>query len=83
MQWRSRQARIEAQQCLDKDKRRALLKKSEETLKRCLALDSSDARTYVVLGKTLMQQRRYDEARKLYSEGTDATGVEFVRTWLL
>ena len=59
---------------MDKEQRRQLLRQSEETLRRCLALDPSDARTYVVLGKTFMQQKRYDEARKLYTEGTDATG---------
>jgi hypothetical protein len=37
-------------------------------------MDSSDARGYVVLGKLLVQQKRYDEARKLYADGTTATG---------
>jgi hypothetical protein len=29
----------------------------------------------VVLGKLLVQQKRYDEARKLYADGTTATGA--------
>ncbi len=42
--------------------------------RRCLALDPSDARAYVVLGKTLLLQKRYDEARALYQDGCSNTG---------
>ena len=41
---------------------------------RCLAMDATDARAHVALGKLLVQQRRYDEARALYEEGSTATG---------
>jgi hypothetical protein len=44
--------------------------------RRCLALDPADPRTYVILGKTLLQQRRYDEARVLYQDGCANTGLE-------
>ena len=37
-------------------------------------LDPSDPRTYVVLGKLLVQQKRFDEARKLYADGTSNSG---------
>ena len=47
---------------------------SEEGLRRCLSLDASDPRTYVVLGKTLLLQKRYQEARVLYNEGVINTG---------
>ena len=33
-------------------------------------MDLADPRRCVVLGKLLMQQKRYDEARKLYADGT-------------
>jgi len=42
---------------------------------RCLAMDGSDGRVYVALGKLLVQQRRYDEARSIYEEGSTATGA--------
>lgn len=73
-QWRARQARLQAQLTLDAEKRRELLKVSEEGLRRCLALDPSDGRTYVVLGKLLSVMKRHDEARKLYTEGCQNTG---------
>lgn len=41
---------------------------------RCLAMDATDARAHVALGRLLVQQRRYDEARALYEEGSTATG---------
>ena len=76
LQWRSRQARIKALNSTDKDERRQLLAESEENLRRCLSMDSSDPRTYVVLGKLLMMQKRYQEARALYSEGVANTGED-------
>ncbi len=51
------------------------MKEAEAGLRRCLALDPADPRTYVVLGKTLMVQRRFDEARALYAEGVTNTGA--------
>ncbi|KXZ45393.1 hypothetical protein GPECTOR_55g299 [Gonium pectorale] len=63
-----------ARSTLDAAERKELLKAAEDGLRRCLALDPSDPRTYVVLGKTLLQQRRYDEARQLYQNGCANTG---------
>jgi len=74
MLWRARQARMNARLTLDLEKRRTLLREAEEGLKRCLALDPADARTYVVMGKLLMVQKRYDEARSLYTQGCTNTG---------
>jgi len=37
-------------------------------------MDATDGRTYVALGRLMMQQRRFDEARKVYEEGSTATG---------
>ena len=41
---------------------------------RCLAMDATDARAHVALGKLLVQQRRWEEARAIYEEGSTATG---------
>lgn len=41
-----------------------------------LQKDPSDGRAYVGLGKLLLKQRRFDEARKLYEEGCAATGSD-------
>ena len=51
------------------------MRSAEEGLRRCLTLDPSAARPYVVLGKLLMLQKRYDEARTLYQEGCRNTGA--------
>ena len=47
---------------------------AEYAWRRCLSLDATDGRPYVALGKLLVQQRRYDEARSIYEEGSTATG---------
>ena len=38
-------------------------------------MDATDGRAYVSLGKLLMQQRRFEEARELYDDGATATGL--------
>lgn len=37
-------------------------------------MDPTDGRAYVTLGKLLLQQKRIEEARKLYDDGAAATG---------
>lgn len=37
-------------------------------------MDPSDGRAYVVLGRIMLKQRRFEEARQLYSEGCYNTG---------
>jgi hypothetical protein len=69
---------MQAALAVDPEAKRQLLRQAEASLRMCLSMDSSDARGYVVLGKLLVQQKRYDEARKLYADGTTATG-EVVR----
>lgn len=59
-----------------------LQKQSEAALRKCLELDPSDARTYVSLGKLLVSQRRYEEARKVYEDGCAATGQNSINTSL-
>lgn len=58
----------------DPEAKRQLLRDAEASLRACIAIDPADPRSYVVLGKLLVQQKRYDEARKLYADGTTATG---------
>ncbi|GIL88660.1 hypothetical protein Vretimale_17253 [Volvox reticuliferus] len=72
--WRSRTSRMRARLSLDTAERKALYKAAEDGLRRCLLLDPSDPRVYVVLGKTLVQQKRFEEARALYQDGCANTG---------
>ncbi len=41
-------------------------------------MDATDARAHVALGKLLVQQRRWEEARAIYEEGSTATGGQAV-----
>jgi hypothetical protein len=79
-QYRARLSRIQAALSTDGEVKRAMLRDAEASLRSCLAMDPSDARAYVVLGKLLVQSKRFDEARKLYADGTTATGA---CAWLL
>ncbi|KAL6753869.1 hypothetical protein V8C86DRAFT_419234 [Haematococcus lacustris] len=79
--WRCRQARLAAQLSLSSEQRRELQREAEAGLRRCLALDPADGRTYVVLGKLLLQQRRLEEARTLYSHGVNMTGSSNPYIW--
>lgn len=55
------------------------MKSAEAGLRRCLLIDRTDARAYVVLGKLLLQGKRHSAARLLYQEGCIATGGCAVR----
>ncbi|MEW5298917.1 MAG: hypothetical protein WDW36_001987 [Sanguina aurantia] len=79
--WRSRQSRIRGLMSLDREERRALLRSAEAGLRRCLLVDRTDARAYVVLGKMLLQSKRYAAARALYQEGCVATGNTNAYLW--
>ncbi|BDA50860.1 PsbB mRNA maturation factor Mbb1, chloroplastic [Coccomyxa sp. Obi] len=74
----ARQAAFRAPTLLEKLKHQ---KEAESMLRRCLSLDATDGRTYVALGKLLVQQRRYDEARSTYEEGSTATGGQNEYIW--
>ena len=54
---------------------------AEAALRRCLALDATDGRAYVALGKLLIRQRRFEEARKLYEDGSMATDGGNAHIW--
>jgi cytochrome c-type biogenesis protein CcmH/NrfG len=75
MQYRARIARQASHRTRTFAQKVELQKQSEAALRKCLKLDASDARTYVSLGKLLVEQRRYAEARKMYEEGSAATGM--------
>ena len=44
-------------------------------------MDATDGRPYVALGKILVGQRRFDEARKLYEDGSMATDGGNAHIW--
>ncbi|DBA72955.1 hypothetical protein WJX79_002845 [Trebouxia sp. C0005] len=67
----SRNAAFRASSNKEKSRRQ---KDCESTLRRVLAMDPTDGRAYVGLGKLLVQQKRFEEARKLYDDGAAATG---------
>eukprot|EP00775_Hariotina_reticulata_P013364 gene13364-13491_t len=71
--YRARLARMQSALAVDPETKRQLLRESESSLRVCLAMDAADPRGYVILGKLLVQQKRYEEARKLYADGTTAT----------
>lgn len=73
-QYRGRHSRNSAFRADDSSGKHRAQKYAETTLRRVLSLDATDGRAYVSLGKLLVQQRRFDEARKLYDDGTTATG---------
>ena len=75
LQYRARLARRAAFQAGSLSAKLAHQREAEALLRRCLSLDPTDGRGYVGLGKLLLQQRRCEEARKLYDEGTMATGM--------
>jgi len=54
---------------------------SEDLLRRARELDPTDGRPYVSLGRLLVQQRRTEEARALYDDGSTATGGANSHVW--
>ena len=54
---------------------------AEAALRRCISMDATDGRAYVSLGKLLVGQRRFDEARKLYEEGSMLTDGANAHIW--
>lgn len=76
LQYRAKVARTYAFKAATFTERLAAFQQSEAALQRCLDLDPVDPRTYVALGKLLVLQRRYDEARKMYEDGIAVTGTE-------
>lgn len=51
-----------------------MIQEVETTLRRCIALDPTDARAYVSLGKHLRLERRFEEAGRVYDDGIAVTG---------
>lgn len=76
-QYRARQKRLVAVSSRLAPDRARMLREVEESLRRCQAMFPEDGRSYVSLGKLMVQQRRYDEALALYEEGCTATGARW------
>lgn len=74
LQYRARKLRIQSNRVTSAKEKSRLSKKAEASLRRCLEMDPEDGRAYVILGKILVQQRRYVEAEELYEAGCAATG---------
>jgi hypothetical protein len=75
LQYRARLSRNAAFRASSNKEKSRRQKESESTLRRVLAMDPTDGRAYVGLGKLLVQQKRFEEARKLYDDGAAATGI--------
>lgn len=78
MQYSARQSRVNAFRASSSAQKFSAQKAAETTLRRVLTMDATDGRAYVSLGKLLVQQRRFDEARKLYDDGATATGQSHI-----
>ncbi len=74
LQYRARTARAKALRTGSHGERASALREAEELLRKCMTMDPTDGRPYVSLGKVMVMQRRYDEARKLYEDGAAVTG---------
>jgi tetratricopeptide (TPR) repeat protein len=71
--YRARQTRIMSNRVSSTKDRVKLAREAEQSLKKCIDMDPEDGRAYVILGKMLTQERRYDEAEALYDSGCAAT----------
>ena len=75
LQYRARLSRNAALRASSGKEKTRKQKDSEAALRRVLSMDATDGRAYVALGKLLLQQKRVEEARKLYDDGAAATGI--------
>lgn len=73
--------RLRAQRTSTSRRRNELLKEVELGYRRVIAMDATDGRSYVGLGRLLFQQRRFDEARKVYEDGCAATQGSNAYIW--
>lgn len=81
LQYRARQVRIQANRATINSEQSRLNREAEAALRKCLEMDPEDGRAYVILGKMLVIQRRYDEAEALYEAGSAATGGSNAHIW--
>ena len=75
LQYRARLIRNAAFRASSGKEKMRRQKEAESLLRRVLSMDATDGRAYVTLGKLLLQQKRIEEARKLYDDGAAATGT--------
>lgn len=83
LQYRARLSRNAAFRASSNKEKSRRQKDCESTLRRVLAMDPTDGRAYVGLGKLLVQQKRFEEARKLYDDGAAATGTNISQAMML
>lgn len=71
--YRARQMRIMSNRVRSPKDRSRMARDAEKKLRECIDMDPEDGRAYVILGKMLIQKRRFDEAESLYDSGCAAT----------
>lgn len=71
--YRARQMRIMSNRSSSLKNRNKLAREAEQMLRECIDMDPEDGRAYVILGKMLIQKRRFEEAEALYDSGCAAT----------
>lgn len=71
--YRARQMRIMSNRASSTRDRSRLSREAEKKLRECIEMDPEDGRAYVILGKMLIQKRRFDEAEALYDSGCATT----------
>jgi len=71
--YRARQTRIQSNRVASSKDRARLAREAEQSLRQCIEADPEDGRAYVILGKMLIQKRRYEEAEALYDSGCATT----------
>ena len=79
--YRCRVKRRRAERAPTAHRRMDLLKEAEMGYRRVIEMDATDGRPYVGLGRLLVQQHRFDEARKVYEDGCTATQGSNAYVW--
>lgn len=80
-QYRARQLRISGYRAASPTRRAKLLAEAEGALRACMAMDPTDGRAYVALGKVLVSGKRFAEAEALYESGCTATCGANAHIW--
>ncbi|KFM25399.1 PsbB mRNA maturation factor Mbb1, chloroplastic [Auxenochlorella protothecoides] len=79
--YRARQLRISGYRAASPTRRAKLLAEAEGALRACMAMDPTDGRAYVALGKVLVSGKRFAEAEALYESGCTATCGANAHIW--
>ncbi|CAG9467033.1 unnamed protein product [Pedinophyceae sp. YPF-701] len=79
--YNARLANRKAHTTLNPETRARLLAEAEETFRAAVRKDPEDPRPYVGLGKLLGRAGRWEEARRLYEDGSQATNGTSAHLW--